>query len=94
MVGYRLHACIPALSLGAPIIPVSLDGRFAGFVETYGLSEVAVNPYDFRAETQILEKIELALRERRAVWENSVAKRNMLGEVMRNFVNCSLEKIL
>jgi len=93
MVGYRLHACIPALSLGTAIIPVSLDGRFAGFIETYDLNELAVNPYDFCAENQILEKIELALGKHRTVWEHSITKRNMLGAVMRNFVKSSLENI-
>jgi polysaccharide pyruvyl transferase WcaK-like protein len=93
MVGYRLHALIPALSSGIPVIPIPLDGRISGFVETYGLTEYSVNPYDPSSELLILERIKLALRVGILAWEPTIERRNNLALVMRNFINQSLANI-
>lgn len=45
VVGFRLHAGLLALGLGKPIVPVSFDWRGWGFVETFGLSDVAAGPF-------------------------------------------------
>ncbi len=43
MVGFRLHAALTALALGKPIIPVGLDWRGQGFIET-----ISAQPYSIR----------------------------------------------
>jgi polysaccharide pyruvyl transferase WcaK-like protein len=94
MIGYRLHACIPSLSKGIPVIPLPLDGRVLGFIETYGLTEFAVNPYDPAQETQILERVKMALGEQRFAWKVTVGRRNQLGEIMRQFLSTSLARLM
>jgi polysaccharide pyruvyl transferase WcaK-like protein len=93
MIGYRLHACIPSLSKGIPIIPLPLDGRVLGFTETYGLTEYAVNPYDPAQEDQILERAKLALGGERYAWNMAIARRDQLAGVMRQFLQTSLAKL-
>lgn len=41
VVGFRLHAALLALGLGKPIVPVGLDWRGHGFIETFRLNAIA-----------------------------------------------------
>lgn len=93
MIGYRLHALIPALSWGIPVIPVPLDGRISGFIETYGFTEFSVNPYDPQVQSLIFERVKLALEMGRGAWEPTIVQRDRLGVVMRDFVSQSLANI-
>lgn len=44
VIGFRLHAGLLGLGLGKPIIPVGVDWRGQAFVETFGLSDIAIKP--------------------------------------------------
>jgi hypothetical protein len=64
-----------------------------GFMETYGLTEYAVNPFDPAQEFQVLERVKLALGAQRSAWKMTVVRRNELGKVMRAFLQTSLAKL-
>ena len=89
IIGFRLHACIPALGMGIPSIPVLLDGRNVAFAETFGLTEHAV-PIDPAASTMILERAALAMGEGRIHWKPALARRDELAATMDAFLRGAL----
>lgn len=48
VVGFRLHACLLALGLGRPAVPVGVDGRGIGLIETFDLADVSMRASDHR----------------------------------------------
>ncbi len=44
VIGFRLHAALLALGLGKPIVPVGVDWRGRGFIDTFALRDVAIRP--------------------------------------------------
>ena len=89
IIGFRLHACIPALGLGIPSIPILLDGRNAAFAETFGLTEHSV-PIDFAAPAMVLARVALAMGEGRVHWKPALARRDELAATMDAFVKGAL----
>jgi polysaccharide pyruvyl transferase WcaK-like protein len=90
IVGFRLHACIPALGLGIPCVPILLDGRNAAFAETFGLTEHAV-PIDPAAAAMTVERVELAMGEGRVRWKPALARRDELRASMEEFLQGALK---
>jgi polysaccharide pyruvyl transferase WcaK-like protein len=51
VIGFRLHAALLGLGLGRPAIPVGVDWRGLGFIETFGLQPISIRsrrPGQFR----------------------------------------------
>lgn len=44
MVGFRLHAALTAWGLGKPVIPVGIDWRGRGFIETIAADDYSITP--------------------------------------------------
>lgn len=44
VIGFRLHAALLGLGLGKPVIPVGIDWRGLGFIQTFGLEAYSVRP--------------------------------------------------
>lgn len=42
VIGFRLHAALLGLGLGKPIVPVGVDWRGRGFIETFGLEKFSI----------------------------------------------------
>ena len=89
IVGFRLHACIAALGLGIPSIPILLDGRSQAFVETFGMTEHAV-PCDPASLPLTLDRVALAMGEGRKYWNPVIARRDQLRETMNAFLASAL----
>jgi hypothetical protein len=47
VIGFRLHAALLGLGVGKPIIPVNVDWRGRGFVHTFGLQDIALEPFSW-----------------------------------------------
>lgn len=47
VVGFRLHAALLGLGLGKPVIPVGVDWRGLGFIETFKLDDLSIRPFRF-----------------------------------------------
>jgi hypothetical protein len=90
IVGFRLHACIAALGLGIPSVPILLDGRNSAFAETFELTEHAV-PIDPAAASMILERVALAMGGGRVLWKPAFARRDELGASMDAFLRGALK---
>ena len=45
VVGFRLHAALLGLGLGKPILPVGVDWRGLGFIETFELQDLSIRPF-------------------------------------------------
>ena len=89
IVGFRLHACIAALGVGVPSIPILLDGRSHAFVETFGMTEHAV-PCDPASLALTLHRVGLAMGEGRRFWSPVIARRDQLRETMQGFLASAL----
>lgn len=44
VIGFRLHAALLGLALGKPVLPVAVDWRGRGFIETAALESVSADP--------------------------------------------------
>lgn len=89
VVGFRLHACIAALGFGIPVVPVLLDGRCHAFAETLNLTEFSV-PLDPGAVSIAMDRIEMAVGERRSYWSETIRRRDALAATMQLFVKTAL----
>lgn len=85
VVGFRLHACIAAISFGIPGIPILADGRALSFVETLGLIEASV-PVDPAMGGSILDRVRLALTGDHRLWSAGMLRREQLGLRFRDFL--------
>ena len=48
VIGFRLHvAALLGLGLGKPVIPVGVDWRGLGFIETFQLQDLSIRPFRF-----------------------------------------------
>jgi polysaccharide pyruvyl transferase WcaK-like protein len=61
VIGFRLHAALLGLGLGKPIVPVGVDWRGLGFIETFGLEEFAVRARRRGQFPRLIQSTELLL---------------------------------
>lgn len=92
IVGFRLHASITALGLGIPSIPILLDGRNDAFVETLGMTELAV-PIDPASVSMVLERIAVAMGGGRDLWKPAIERRDALRAAMDGFLRPALARV-
>jgi polysaccharide pyruvyl transferase WcaK-like protein len=60
VIGFRLHAALLGLGLGKPVIPVGLDWRGLGFIQTFGLEEYSIRSLrlgQFRRLRQLTDRL-------------------------------------
>jgi polysaccharide pyruvyl transferase WcaK-like protein len=65
-VGARLHACIGALSMRVPVIPLAYSYKFRGIMQGVGLGDCICDPRSQTPE-QMLDKMQQGFRERAAL---------------------------
>jgi len=78
-VGSRMHACIGAISMGVPAVPVAYSRKFAGIWEIYGMKDCIADARTMNIN-QIIEKIDHCFENRDRIREILTAEMKNVRE--------------
>ena len=67
-IGSRMHACIGAISMGVPTVPVAYSRKFAGIWDIYGMKDCIANAKTMNIE-EIIAKIDYCYNNRNKIKE-------------------------
>ena len=85
-VGFRLHGSIICLSLGIPFIPLYFDMRGIAFARTYGSQQWTIDASRFGLGRILRDRTRDIFEQDRTAFEQFLARKAELRDVMERFV--------
>ena len=86
LIGSRMHACINALSQNVPAVSIAYSDKFAGVMESIGVSDLVVDPRVMN-EDEILRVVDQAYRERLRLRRELGAKMPFVKQTIKDVLS-------
>lgn len=86
LIGSRMHACINALSQNVPAVSIAYSDKFAGVMESIGVSDLVVDPRVMNEE-EILRFVDQAYRQRLRLRQELGAKMPFVKQTIKDILS-------
>lgn len=93
VIGFRLHAALLGLGLGKPVIPVGVDWRGLGFIETFGLHDLGIRAQRLGQFTKLRRLTDRLLHDDPVLLDRLNHSRNAYRARYEQFLTTTAERL-